>query len=456
MRFSTAVALVALSATAAPVQAAPIFGLGQVISNILHTSQSQVQNLIDSWSSAVQQATDAAKHGKVTFWNPVAVVKKELSAIRHAHAVNWPRKKTFPGWKNYKANGVNIGAWLEIETNYVPTAIPSEYSEEWTYCETEGKAVCGPRLEKHYSSFVSTADIDKIAKYGINTLRIPTTYAAWYDVPGSQLYHGQQVAKLKNIAEYAIKKYNMHVVIGLHSLPGGVNWLQIGEAQGHLNWWYNSTNFDYSLKVVDKVLDYIEDSWNPSAYTLEAANEACDSFEHFATPETISYPDGVNYMNTYLRAVYALIEKRKMSTFLMFHDSFMGPSYWAPFWSDSDRIVIDAHLYFFAASGVYSQYTSQIACGQAPATATTVPVFVGEWSLQSYYNNTFALRTEIFQTQQYAWQNWLQGGAFWNIRYQGSDLVSSGEGGTKDYWSFLDLADAGVIPEGGKITGSYC
>jgi hypothetical protein len=33
---------------------------------------------------------------------------------------------------------------------------------------------------------------------------------------------------------------------------------------------------------------------------------------------------------------------------------------------------------------------------------------------------------------------------------------SSGEGGTKDYWSYLDLIDAGVVPLGGAINGSYC
>lgn len=51
-----------------------------------------------------------------------------------------------------------------------------------------------------------------MGKLGINTLRIPTTYAAWVDVPYSSLYHGQQQAHLSKICNYAIDKYNMHVV----------------------------------------------------------------------------------------------------------------------------------------------------------------------------------------------------------------------------------------------------
>lgn len=51
-----------------------------------------------------------------------------------------------------------------------------------------------------------------MGKLGINTLRIPTTYAAWVDVPYSSLYHGQQQDHLRKICLYAIDKWNMHVV----------------------------------------------------------------------------------------------------------------------------------------------------------------------------------------------------------------------------------------------------
>jgi len=51
----------------------------------------------------------------------------------------------------------------------------------------------------------------------------------------------------------------------------------------------------------------------------------------------------------------------------------------------------------------------------------------------------------------------MSGGAFWNIRYGSETPVSSGEGGIKDYWSFLNLVEDGVIPLGGAaINASYC
>lgn len=69
-------------------------------------------------------------------------------------------------------------------------------------------------LEARYTSFLNTSTIDQLASVGVNTLRIPTTYAAWVRVPGSQLYTGSQVAHLYTITQYAINRYNMHIIIG--------------------------------------------------------------------------------------------------------------------------------------------------------------------------------------------------------------------------------------------------
>ncbi|KAG9714225.1 hypothetical protein KCU73_g16269, partial [Aureobasidium melanogenum] len=110
--------------------------------------------------------------------------------------------------------------------------------DEWTFCEVLGDE-CGPVLEQHYSTYVTTDTIDKLASVGVNFLRIPTTYAAWVVVPGSELYHGDQQTYLRTICEYAIGKHGMRVVVGLHSLPGGVNGLDIGEALDHDAWFFN-------------------------------------------------------------------------------------------------------------------------------------------------------------------------------------------------------------------------
>jgi glucan 1,3-beta-glucosidase len=116
------------------------------------------------------------------------------------------------------------GAWLAVENTLTPTLFSDGGApgvpDEWTFCQTVGKEACGAVLEDHYANFITTADIDKLATVGINTLRITTTYAAWIDVPGSWLHHGNQQQYLRTITNYAISRYGMHIVLGLHSLPG--------------------------------------------------------------------------------------------------------------------------------------------------------------------------------------------------------------------------------------------
>ncbi len=345
MRVNALALAVAVAFAAAPAAAAPVpsFSISSIISAVLKDIGVNLNGVT---------LPAASKHGKTfnILANWANYVEKKVAAKLYSHSLKWNK---FQGWSTYKSNGVNLGSWLEIETNYSPDVIPSEYQDEWSWCGAVGFATCGPVLEAHYDSWVTKADIDKIAKYGVNTLRIPTSklnssppvapprprtcadpppplpsaYAAWASIPGSQLYTGQQQAKLKAITEYAISKHGMHVIIGLHSLPGGVNGLEIGEAFGHAGWWYNQTNFDSSIVVVTAVLDFIKASANPSQYTLEPANEPGDTgLAHFGSTTTVSYPDGVNWLNSYLKSVYSLIKKKGMSTTLMVPDAFMGAS----------------------------------------------------------------------------------------------------------------------------------
>jgi Tfp pilus assembly protein PilV len=73
----------------------------------------------------------------------------------------------YTNWSVFKGNGVNFGAWLEQEKNLSPTlfsAVP-DATDEWTLCEALGSE-CGPILEDRYATFITTADIDKLAIVG--------------------------------------------------------------------------------------------------------------------------------------------------------------------------------------------------------------------------------------------------------------------------------------------------
>lgn len=115
------------------------------------------------------------------------------------------------------------------------------------------------------------------------------------------------------ITKYAIEQYGMHVIIGLHSLPGGVNTLQIGEAFGHDAWFQNLTNFDYSSLAIDSILDFIQRSGHTNGFNIAPINEASDNCAAFATPEGLTV-DGTAWINKYIHGCLeriAKVDKRK-------------------------------------------------------------------------------------------------------------------------------------------------
>ncbi|TIA32210.1 glycoside hydrolase [Aureobasidium pullulans] len=380
---STATSVVtSTSSSVAPVTTISVASTSSSVSSALSASSHT------SASSVVSVNTSAAGTGLNTDLTTVTTVVTSTSTgasttkvVSSTGTTTVPASTTslasgeWTDWTIYSANGVNLGNWLEIERSnnqyfWDSYVNGSAVTDEWTFCKTLGNE-CGSVLEAHYGSAVTTETIDKLTSVGVNFLRIPTTYAAWIDLPGSELYHGNQQTYLKTICDYAISTYGMRVVIGLHSLPGGVNGLDIGEASGHDGWFYNETNLEYSYKAVSAMLSFVEALSYSWAYTLSVLNEASDNPSAFATADTLTT-----------------------------NDCFLGEEHWSSYFASTANLVIDTYIYYFAASGIYSEYVNSAVCGQASVAPGDgkFPVFIGEWSLQVLYNNTYEARESIFNT----------------------------------------------------------
>ncbi|KAH7014450.1 glycoside hydrolase superfamily [Microdochium trichocladiopsis] len=378
------------------------------------------------------------------------------------HNVCWP-KGSYGGeyldWRHYKANGANLGSWLWKEKTHDPLLWRAQEpaaaatADEWNLCLALGDR-CGPVLEERYESFLNTSTIDQLASVGINTLRIPTSYAAWVDVPGSALYHGNQKEHLRRIANYAIDKYHMHVIVGLHSLPGGVNPLDIGEGYGHIGWFQNATNLDWSLKAWGELIDFVVTSDRPNSFSISPINEAADNMQNFGTAKGLSEAN-TNWVLTYIDACIEMVEEVDRRIPIVLQDSFKSVGFWEPLFDVSTNLVMSPHLYYFSQEDLYAGYVNYTMCGTAQWVGTfkKFPVMVGEWSIQVHYNNTFADRKALFDTQKYAYSHYSNGATFWTaVSY--AEAVVSGEGTQRDYWSYIDLINAGVATK--HIDRSYC
>jgi aryl-phospho-beta-D-glucosidase BglC (GH1 family) len=369
-----------------------------------------------------------------------------------------PTPNTFPGWRNYKSNGVNLGGWLLLEYNIDPdffrTNAPSAIDED-SFCKDLGKSKCGPLLEKRFTDYITTKDIDNFASFGVNTLRIPVGYWAYMPaMAGDNYYTGGQLAAMKRIAQYAIAKHNMHIVVDLHGLPGGQNGLDNQGKTGQLTWWNNQTNFDLSIEMVKKATDDILKQPNAGSFTLSLINEPLPALYYFGQTQ-----DSIAYLNKYYTASLKAVRAKSKTLPIAISDGFIGPQTWNPYWTNVDPyIVIDTHIYFFV-GGSYSYDAAYGACYLAKSYANASnPVFIGEWSIQATLHNHLGdnTRRDFYRGQFQAYTEYLNGGMFWNGKHAGDAIVGEDGSEQKYYWSWEILASEGVVPKPGDQIESLC
>ncbi|KXH26485.1 hypothetical protein CSAL01_05408 [Colletotrichum salicis] len=355
----------------------------------------------------------------------------------------------YVNWKTFNANGVNLGGWL-VQEAIIDAEFWGQYggntTDEWGLCVRLGSQ-CGPVLERRYATYFKPADIDKLAKAGVTILRIPTNYAAWIKVPGSQLYTGNQVHFLKNVATYAITKYNMHIIVDVHSLPGGLNGLGIGEKDGNYGWFNNETALEYSYRTIDAVTQYVQASGFPQSYTIAPLNEPADNrdFSKFGTPDALSI-DGAAWVAKFINGVLLRVADVNPKIPVMLQGSFRPEPFWSPYFPADANLVFDAHHYYFAGRPTTSENVPTFICEDAKGSISDgkFPVFIGEWSIQAVNNNTFASRAKNLNNGLYAWSKYTQGSSYWTAKFSGNAPVD-GQGTQSDYWNYETFIDLGII-----------
>ena len=240
----------------------------------------------------------------------------------------------------------------------------------------------------------------------------------------------------------------MHIVLDTHSLPGGTNGLDIGEASGHTSWWHNATNLAYSYATIDAVLSFIQSSAYPYAYTLEPINEPGDTYPDYSmigTPAMLSESASL-YLVAYFQGVIDRAAAVNPSIPIMLQGGFKSVTYWAQFFAPTANIVFDAHQYFFGGYAADSDTVSVDLCSAAASNAGNgvFPAFLGEWSIETVSNNLLANRAKNVQAGLWAARKFMQGGAYWSARFEGTTAVD-GEGTKRDDWDFLTFVVEGFV-----------
>ena len=151
---------------------------------------------------------------------------------------------------NKQVRGVNIGGWLVLEPWITPSLFyqfldtqrkfgdlaPSKTAmDSFTFCTALGKEEANKQLKLHWRKWVTEKDIAKLAKYGVNSLRVPVgdwTFAPYEPYIGCM---DGALSELDRITRLAAK-YNMDVLLDIHAHRGSQNGFDNSGQAGSLTW----------------------------------------------------------------------------------------------------------------------------------------------------------------------------------------------------------------------------
>ena len=240
-------------------------------------------------------------------------------------------------------------------------------------------------LQNHWATYFTQGDVQGIAGYGMNALRIPIGFWA-FDTLGSAYLSGAQ-AWLDQAITWA-RLYGLKVIVDVHGSNGSQNgWDHSGNATGS-SWQVGSntstlgSNMYNNIAILKQVgLKYGSLAYADVVYAIEVTNEP------------ISWGNqNINVTKNWAASAYNAIKSVATNPNLrvITHDSFVGPQGWYDLASavngnaTTPQFGIDIHLYQnMVASDSSLDMTQHIqkACDWGNIAKTSLmPVYVGEFS----------------------------------------------------------------------------
>lgn len=245
---------------------------------------------------------------------------------------------------NDPVRGVNLGGWLLLEPWINTDLFSTEHfsdgkipEDEFNFVERLGYDAAGKLLEKHYESWITEGDFDKIQSYGLNAVRIPIGYWAYKLMSTDKYYKGSQDRYLEKALGWA-KDRNLKVWIDLHGAPGSQNGYDSSGHKGFHDWSkYNN------LAETKEVLDYLMAKYGGATYKdtiigIELLNEPLVGGDDGVTQDYLS--------DFYADVIDSARNKIKIHQNIVLHDGYLWQGAWSgkPYNSDS-KLLYDTHTY---------------------------------------------------------------------------------------------------------------
>lgn len=369
-----------------------------------------------------------------------------------------------------KIKGVNLGNWLVLEKWMKPDVFEGTGAEDETWLNRKvNQEELKIKMKKHRDIFITESDFVYIKEQGINLLRIPVPYFIFGDRPP---YNGC-IDYLDKAFDWA-EKYDLQILVDLHTTPGGQNGYDNGGITGVCKWAQNSDEVEFALTVLERLAERY--GKRKCLYGIEVLNEPISFLVYITAPSTGKAEDkeeakGSRYvtlpfLEKFYRDAYFRIRKYlSEDKTIVFHDGFRL-RHWGRFFRKENmkNVAVDTHIYIFTMEGflpIHKPWLYRIYIKSQQwlirKIQKDVPVIVGEWCICNKYaektdsgmsqkDNAERRRKrylEIAALQLQAWEE-AKGWIYWSYHLR-TDQKEPLDEKWKESWDFSRCVENGWI-----------
>ena len=289
-----------------------------------------------------------------------------------------------PDGNTFILKGMGLGGWLVPEgymllTGGSPTDIRNKF------IDLVGEDSTNAIMKRYEENYVGEKDIEQLAKWGFNSVRVPFHYRSLS--PSFGQYDQKGFAMLDSVIKWC-SQHEIYAILDMHVAPGSQSGDANADSDGEARLWSSILNQDWSVEIWGEIARrYNSDIW-VGGYDL--LNEP------------------VHYNGRQVRELQKRMSER-IREFDKNHILFVNGNYWSRAFEDlvpkfDDNMVWAFHYYSWMVNAPVSKNTIQYLIDLRKNTNT--PLWLGETGENS--NEWFVqLRTLIEQNNiGWAWWNY--------------------------------------------------
>ena len=166
--------------------------------------------------------------------------------------------------------GFGLGGWLVPEGYMLHNQAWIEGFESPTDIENHvldlvGLDAAAEFWELYRANYVAQADIDKIAEWGFNHIRVPFHYKQFYDSTGTEVPMGYAI--VDELISWC-EPYNMYIILDMHCAPGAQNGGPISDSDGTARLWLEEGYKELTVQIWKEIATYYSDNTLIGGYDL--------------------------------------------------------------------------------------------------------------------------------------------------------------------------------------------